>query len=199
MKRRARLDVPKVLDADRGTGKGCVVGDGEPVDGAHEPLCFGLHESARCTDSAAIHLSIASRLVWSTDRVAYLCALRDCTMPKNHPVRRRLQQSAMRVLEAPIRVAPASRFPVVNKEEFENFLEGRPVLTSERRRVNPGQNRYYLRDLILENPGISYAGFRARYGHVMPKVTRGSFDTTRWVLKRAGYPLPSLRRCRVLA
>ncbi len=131
-------------------------------------------------------------------RVAYLCALCDCTMPKDHPVRRKLQSKAFRVLEAPIRVAPASRFPVVNKEEFENFLDGRPVLTSERRRVNPGQNRYYLRDLILENQGMSFASFRVRYGHVMPRVTRASFDTTRSLLRRVGYPIPTLTRCRSL-
>ncbi len=62
-------------------------------------------------------------------------------------------------------------------------LGGKPVLASERRRVNDGKNQFCLRDLILENPGMDFARFSARYGHVMPTVTRGSFDSTRWSLR----------------
>ena len=96
------------------------------------------------------------------------------------------------MLSAPIRTAPAERYPVITKDEFMESLGGKPVLASERRRVDGDGNQFSLRDLILENPGMDYARFRARYGHVMPTVTRGSFDSTRWSLRRAGHPLPRL-------
>jgi len=55
------------------------------------------------------------------------------------------------------------------------------------------QNKWVLRDLICENPTMTYGQFTERYGDKMPNVSRASFKVTRSQLKTAGYELPDLR------
>ena len=129
-------------------------------------------------------------------RLALLCTMKACKLPKDHPSHRSLVAKATEVLRQRIRVVPGGTFMPLEKRDFDQHLDGEPVLASRRKSAEPGKNRFYLRDLILENPGMNYATFQARYGRVMPKVTRGSFDTARYQLTSAGHRLPNLARMR---
>jgi len=61
-----------------------------------------------------------------------------------------------------------------------------------RRRKGRLNNSFKLRDLILANPKLSYDDFMLAYSVKMPTVTRGSFNTTRTLLRKAGYAIPDL-------
>lgn len=68
--------------------------------------------------------------------------------------------------------------------------KGEKVAPRRRGRLN---NKFRLRDLILENPTLGYDAFREAFGNEMPTVTRSSFNNTRSLLKKAGYDLPPLK------
>lgn len=53
-------------------------------------------------------------------------------------------------------------------------------------------NKYRIRDLILQNPRICYADFMDAFGAQMPTVTRESFNNARCILRKAGYDIPRL-------
>lgn len=55
-------------------------------------------------------------------------------------------------------------------------------------------NKFYLRDLILDNPTLSFSEFRERYGEQMPTVTRESYNVQRCLLRKSGYSIPFLPR-----
>jgi len=61
------------------------------------------------------------------------------------------------------------------------------------RRKGKLNNKYKLRDLIVQNPSLSYDSFMEAFGNEMPSVTRKSFNNTRSLLKVAGYELPTLK------
>ena len=54
-------------------------------------------------------------------------------------------------------------------------------------------NKYVLRDIVIENPRMDYSSFRKTFGNVMPTVSRTSYNSTRTHLRKAGYKLPVLR------
>lgn len=54
-------------------------------------------------------------------------------------------------------------------------------------------NRYVLRDIIIENPQLSYDNFMEEYGDRMPTVSRASYNSTRCQLRKAGYKFPRLK------
>ena len=62
------------------------------------------------------------------------------------------------------------------------------------RKKGPVNNKYRLRELILENPMLQYDGFVEAFGEQMPTVSRASFNNARSQLKKAGYELPILPR-----
>lgn len=63
------------------------------------------------------------------------------------------------------------------------------------RAVRKGEknNRFYLRDLILQHPTLDYQTFREQFGETMPTVTRTSYSVARCLLRKAGYNIPKLR------
>jgi len=81
---------------------------------------------------------------------------------------------------------PASKLPKTLNENGE-VVSPRGL---DRTRLN---NQYCLRDIILENPSMTYNEFIERWGDKMPQTSRNSFKVTRSQLKKAGYALPDLR------
>lgn len=61
------------------------------------------------------------------------------------------------------------------------------------RRKGPLNNKYRLRDLILENPSLCYQDFLEAFGQQMPTVSRFSFNNARSMLRKAGYDIPRLK------
>lgn len=59
-------------------------------------------------------------------------------------------------------------------------------------RKGSANNKFYLRDLILEHPTLDFQEFRERFGVDMPTVTRDSFNNQRSILRKAGYQVPYL-------
>lgn len=55
-------------------------------------------------------------------------------------------------------------------------------------------NKYKLRDLILENPSLSFNEFMEAFGQQMPTVSRFSFNNARCLLRKAGYEIPELKK-----
>lgn len=53
-------------------------------------------------------------------------------------------------------------------------------------------NRFRLRDLILKSPSLPYDDFVLAFGDQMPTVSRASYNQQRYLLKKAGYAIPSL-------
>ena len=115
-------------------------------------------------------------------RVAAVLALESCTIPRGHDKRKKRFRKMKRVLRAPIRAIQVPVSPSSGK-----------VNEAQTKLVTPSRNNFNLRRLVAANPGMDWAAFKTKYGRFMPKVTRGSFDTTRWVLRRAGYPVRPLR------
>lgn len=62
------------------------------------------------------------------------------------------------------------------------------------RRTGLLNNKYRLRDLILENPSLCYNDFLEQFGEQMPTVSRFSFNNARSLLRKAGYEIPELKR-----
>lgn len=61
------------------------------------------------------------------------------------------------------------------------------------RRTSSVNNKYRLRDLILENPTLGFHDFIDAFGQEMPTVTRASFNNARCILRKAGYDIPTLQ------
>jgi len=61
------------------------------------------------------------------------------------------------------------------------------------RRKGPLNNKYRIRDLILENPSLSYADFLEAFGQQMPTCSRQSWNNARSILRKAGYDIPRLK------
>lgn len=55
------------------------------------------------------------------------------------------------------------------------------------------KNKFVLRDMILKFPNLNYFEFMARFGDVMPTVSRNSFTAARKHLRLAGYNIGKLR------
>jgi len=60
------------------------------------------------------------------------------------------------------------------------------------RKTGPLNNKYNLRDLILQHPSLPYEDFEQAFGDQMPTVTRNSYNATRSTLRKAGYDIPRL-------
>ncbi len=54
-------------------------------------------------------------------------------------------------------------------------------------------NKWFLTDVILAHPTMTFDQFVAVYSNQMPSVTRTSYNNCRWRLKGAGYQIPTLK------
>lgn len=73
--------------------------------------------------------------------------------------------------------------------EFDD-IETRKVRKYSNGRLN---NKYFLRDLILDHPTMTYEEFKVRYGKDMPTTSYHSFGQQRYYLRKAGYDIPRLK------
>ena len=71
-----------------------------------------------------------------------------------------------------------------------NNEKGNKVRRKRRGRIN---NKYVLRDLILANPEMTWMEFYTTFHRVMPTVSHSSFNTSRSLLRKAGYNIPRLK------
>ncbi len=69
----------------------------------------------------------------------------------------------------------------------------RPSKTMRQHRHERVNNRYYLTDIVLAHPTMTYTQFLAEFGNRMPSVTRSSFNNARSKLRGVGYQVPRLR------